>query len=116
MLSQKTDGAAEMGSVCFHFADFFCQNLDFCVCELHSAESDAVAGQMMLVYKVIIFIQFFIRYPFIFVNIGFGAAGLGAVGTVLGAVAAAGICENVNAHMISFVFSPECLSKGNKLL
>ena len=56
MLGQKTDGAAEMSSICFHFADLFSQNFDFFIGELHSAESDAVAGEMMLLHKVIVFV------------------------------------------------------------
>ena len=71
---------------------------------------------MMFIYKIIVVIELFLIYPLVFFNIRFGTAGLGTVGSILGTVAAAGICENVNAHMISFVFSPECLSKGNKLL
>lgn len=38
---------------------------------------------MMFIYKIIVVIELFLIYPLVFLNIRFGTAGLGTVGTIL---------------------------------
>ena len=67
---------------------------------------------MMFIYKIIVVIELFLIYPLVFLNIRFGTAGLGTVGTILGTVAAAGICQNVNADAVAFCISGEVPPHG----
>ena len=71
---------------------------------------------MMFIYKIIVVIELFLIYPLVFLNIRFGTAGLGTVGTILGTVAAAGICQNVNADAVSFVFPAKSLRTGDQII
>ena len=71
---------------------------------------------MMFIYKIIVVIELFLIYPLVFLNIRFGTAGLGTVGTILGTVAAAGICQNVNADAVAFVFPAKSLRTGDQII
>ena len=71
---------------------------------------------MMFIYKIIVVIELFLIYPLVFLNIRFGTAGLGTVGTILGTVAAAGICQNVNADAIALVFPAKSLRTGDQII
>ena len=70
----------------------------------------------MFIYKIIVVIELFLIYPLVFLNIRFGTAGLGTVGTILGTVAAAGICQNVNADAVAFVFPAKSLRTGDQII
>ena len=70
----------------------------------------------MFIYKIIVVIELFLIYPLVFFNIRFGTAGLGTVGTILGTVAAAGICQNVNADAVAFVFPAKSLRTGDQII
>ena len=71
---------------------------------------------MMFIYKIIVVIELFLIYLLVFLNIRFGTAGLGTVGTILGTVAAAGICQNVNADAVAFVFPAKSLRTGDQII
>ena len=71
---------------------------------------------MMFIYKIIVVIELFLIYPLVFLNIRFGTSGLGTVGTILGTVAAAGICQNVNADAVAFVFPAKSLRTGDQII
>ena len=93
-----------MGSVFLHLADLRSQFFDLFVGEFHTAESDAVSGKMMFIYKIIVVIELFLIYPLVFLNIRFGTAGLGTVGTILGTVTTAGIGKDVDSYPVSLIF------------
>ena len=70
----------------------------------------------MFIYKIIVVIELFLIYPLVFLNIRFGTAGLGTVRHNPGTVAAAGICQNVNADAVSFVFPAKSLRTGDQII
>ena len=88
---QESDGTAKMCSLFFHDADAVCQLADLIVRKSHTAQTDAMAGKVMVVDKFIVIVEFLVIDPFVSLDIRLGTAGLGAVGAVLGTVAAAGI-------------------------
>ena len=59
---------------------------------------------MVFIYKIIVVIELFLIYPLVFLNIRFGTAGLGTVGTILGTVTTAGIGKDVDAYPVSLIF------------
>ena len=71
---------------------------------------------MVFIDKIVILVQFLIGNPFVFFNICGGTAGLCTVCAVLGTVAAAGIGQNMDADVISFIFSPEFFSTGDQII
>ena len=56
LFSKKADGAAEMRSLFFHLADLRSKFFNLFIGKFHTAESDTVSGQMMFIYKIIVFI------------------------------------------------------------
>ena len=74
----------------------------------------------MFIYKIIVVIELFLIYPLVFLNIRFGTESCSEkrliVGTILGTVAAAGICQNVNADAVAFVFPAKSLRTGDQII
>ena len=71
---------------------------------------------MVFIDEIVILVQFLIGNSFVFFNICGGTAGLCTGCAVLGTVAAAGIGQNMDADVISFIFSPELFSTGDQII
>ena len=71
---------------------------------------------MVFIDKIVILVQFLIGNPFVFFKICGGTSGVCTVCAVLGTVAAAGIGQNMDADVISFIFSPEFFSTGDQII
>ena len=59
---------------------------------------------MIIIYEIIVLIQFLFIDPFVFINICCRATGLCTVSAILRTVSATGVGKNMNAYTISFIF------------
>ena len=129
-LGKKADGAADGAAPALEAPDAVSQALDFLVREAHAGEPDAVAGHVVTRHELVIGLELLVGYPAVGLDVCLRALGLGAVGTILRAVAAAGVGEQLDAYHEALVSSPEleglieelcgrgsrCLEEGDGLL